>query len=80
MTLDFSDPLTLIGLGVAFIVALFFISSFGGGGSAKGPRVPLEQAEDPANPMVFFDILLDGEPAGRVESAPLPRRAPCKPH
>ena len=37
-------------------------------GPTKGKKKTLEEAADPADPKVFFDITIGGKPAGRVES------------
>merc|ERR1719471_637239 len=39
----------------------------GAGGGADMSTVSLEEASSPANPRVFFDIEIGGEPKGRVE-------------
>ena len=68
--LEAMDSATVQGIIVALVVLgmLAFLFLTGGGGGAKGPTVPLEEAAtDPANPSVFFDMTLDGEPAGRIE-------------
>ena len=60
-----ADPATLAAVCVFAVIA--FVLFRGGGGAAKGPRLSLAQAADESDPTVFFDITLDGEPAGRVE-------------
>ena len=59
------DPLLI--LLVAVIVLLLLNQLFGGGGGAKGPAIKLADAYGEADPHVFFDVTLDGEPAGRIE-------------
>ena len=51
------------------LVALYLIwTLFGGGGAAKGPRIPLEEAQsDEANPVVYFDMSIGDESVGRIE-------------
>jgi len=53
-----------IFIGVGAIVLLYL--TFGGGPSAPTSRVALSDATSDSNPTVFFDVTLDGEPAGRV--------------
>ena len=63
-----TDPTTLAAIGVVALLAfILFRGGGGGGGGARGPRLSLSQAADESDPKVFFDISLDGEPAGRVE-------------
>merc|ERR1719327_1804036 len=42
-------------------------STFGGGGGARGPSVPLAQASSPENPVVFFEMKIGEEDVGRIE-------------
>ena len=66
--MDLNDPTTIVVIGVGTLLAfMLFRGIIGGGGGAKGPRLSLAQAADESDPKVFFDISLDGEPAGRVE-------------
>ena len=63
---DMSDPKTL---GLLFL-GLFMVwnaLSGGGGDGAKGPKVTLDQASDPSNPRVYFDMAIDDEAKGRIE-------------
>ena len=63
--IDFANPQNLIFLAVG----LFYVYKlFGGDGGASGPKVSLEEASSkPGNPMVYFDITIGEEAAGRVE-------------
>lgn len=47
-------------------VAYFAYTSMGGGAPA-GPEVSLEEASNPSNPRVYFDIEIGGTAAGRIE-------------
>ena len=64
MNLPF-DLTTVAAIGVVALLA--FMLFRGDGGGARGPRLSPAQAADEADPKVFFDISLDGEPAGRIE-------------
>jgi hypothetical protein len=39
-------------------------------GPTKGPKKTVQEASDPSDPRVFFDITIGGEPAGRIEGEP----------
>ena len=67
--MDLNGPTTIVVIGVGTLLAFMLFRGIigGGGGGAKGPRLSLAQAADESDPKVFFDISLDGEPAGRVE-------------
>ena len=65
-SMNVSDPFTLVIAGILILMVLYIL--FGKeGGSTKGPKLSLAEAEDAANPKVFFDIALDDEAAGRIE-------------
>lgn len=53
----------LIFGGVA-LMALYYM--FGSGPAAPADRISLDQAHKDTNPVVFFDVELDGQPAGRI--------------
>lgn len=62
---DFSNPQTLI---IACVVLFYLYKQFGGGGGAKGPRISLADAtKSPDNPVVYFDMTIGDEDAGRIE-------------
>ena len=71
-----ADPTTLAAIVVVALLALMVFRGGGGGGGTKGPRLSLAQAADESDPKVFFDISLDGEPAGRVEMALFAKTCP----
>ena len=52
-------------IAVCMLVVWWWSSA--GGSGATGPTVSLEDASDPNNPRVFFDVQLGDTPAGRVE-------------
>tara|TARA_B110001452_G_scaffold79920_1_gene65367 strand:- start:126 stop:776 length:651 start_codon:yes stop_codon:yes gene_type:complete len=64
--MELPDTITMCFIG---LVLVYLVMSFlGGGGAAKGPVVSLEEAQsDAANPVVFFDMTIGDEPAGRIE-------------
>ena len=62
---DFSNPQTLI---IVFVVLFYLYKQVGGGGGAKGPRISLADAtKSPDNPVVYFDMTIGDEHAGRIE-------------
>jgi cyclophilin family peptidyl-prolyl cis-trans isomerase len=59
-----TDLYTKIMVTIPFILlALLWHRGFG----HKGRRVSLQEASDPANPRVFFQISINGEATGRIE-------------
>jgi len=62
--IDFSNPRTLL---MVALVAYFIISRVWGGGGGGSATVTLEAASSPSNPLVFFDMQVGDEPAGRIE-------------
>ena len=73
MNLPF-DITTVAAIGVVALLA--FMLFRGDGGGARGPRLSPAQAADEADPKVFFDISLDGEPAGRIEMSLFAKTCP----
>mmetsp|Transcript_66998 Transcript_66998/g.187074 ORF Transcript_66998/g.187074 Transcript_66998/m.187074 type:complete len:389 (-) Transcript_66998:179-1345(-) len=65
-SIDFQNPKVLMMCGLA-CYALYQIFFSGGGASAKGPMVKLEDASDPENPRVFFEMQIGDEAVGRIE-------------
>ena len=65
---DFSDPQTLL-MAAMFLFWTYrtVISPFLSGGGAKGARVSLEEASNADHPVVYFDMTVGDEPAGRIE-------------
>ena len=73
MNLPF-DLTTVAAIGVVALLA--FMLFRGDGGGARGPRLSPAQAADEADPKVFLDISLDGEPAGRIEMSLFAKTCP----
>ena len=63
---DFSDPQTLLLAGVLFFLC-FRNVLWGGGGGGRGPALSLDEASDADNPIVYFDMQVGEDPAGRIE-------------
>ena len=63
---DLTDPQTLL---IAGMILFFLFRTFGGGGGGggSGPAVSLDEASSDDNPIVFFDMSIGGQPAGRIE-------------
>jgi len=59
-----SPRVLLLGAG-AFVVLMYYMLG-GGGSAAPTNRISLEDASLASNPVVFFDVELDGEPTGRI--------------
>ena len=51
-------------LGGGAVLLLYFF--FGRGPAAPTDRIAIADATNPSNPTVFFEIAIDGVPAGRV--------------
>jgi len=62
-----ADKIPMLMMGAAVLFILYQRMSGGGGSSASGPEVKMEDACGPENPRVFFDIAIGGEDAGRIE-------------
>lgn len=65
--IDFAEPQTLM-----FAVLIVFwvwktFRSVSGGGSQAGPKLTLDDCSSADNPIVFFDMTIGDEPAGRIE-------------
>jgi len=60
---------TLLPIGGLLFLGYFFFTAVTGlgGQSNHGPTISLAEASDPANPRVFFDMEIGGQPAGRIE-------------
>jgi len=63
---DLTDPQTLI---IAAIVLFYLYRNFfaGGGGGPKGDSLSLTDVSSSEHPIVFFDMSIGEEPAGRIE-------------
>jgi len=66
--IDFASlsPVTIIVLVLLGFAALGYISSFFESNGPAVDEIPMERATDPKNPRVYFDVTIDGKPAGRV--------------
>jgi len=64
---DLSDPKVMM-MGCALLYMLYnLVSTTFGGGGAGGATVKLADAMSSDNPVVFFDMTIGDEPAGRIE-------------
>jgi hypothetical protein len=63
---DFASPQVLMFVAM---MGFYIYQSFSGGGDSpgKGPKTSLKDASAPDNPIVYFDMTIGDESAGRIE-------------